>query len=58
MEEYDGDKSIPLKVWKKTFEAVAETHAKYWGGKNIPEDLMKVLKGKDWMESENASDWE
>jgi hypothetical protein len=35
-----GYENIPSKdVWKRVYEAIAETHAKHWGGKDIPEKL-------------------
>ena len=46
-------------AWKLAFEAIAETHAKYW---NKPEDidvnLYKNLKGVDWTKGENREGWE
>jgi hypothetical protein len=42
-------------VWRLAFEAIAETHARNWGGKTITDTKFKCV---DWFNGENKEVWE
>ena len=50
----------PELMWRRAFEAAAETHARYWGGAALRADGARkaMLKGADWLEGSNRAGWE
>ena len=36
-----------VEAWEKVIKQLAITHAKYWGAKDLPEQMM--LKSADWI---------
>ena len=45
-------------AWKRAFEEVAGTHAKYWNLKSISSDSKTRLKGAGWMNGNGRGEWE